>query len=40
MSISGENQSACYSNGWYSWFLAAFAVAGGGLRMADRISKK
>jgi len=35
-----EATSACYSNGWYSYFLLAFVVAGGGLRMASRIGKK
>jgi hypothetical protein len=38
--ISGGNQGACYSNGWYTYFLAAFAVAGGGLKMASRIGKR
>jgi hypothetical protein len=32
--------SACYSNGWYTYFLLAFGVAAGGLKMASRIGKK
>jgi hypothetical protein len=38
--IRGNTSSSCYNNGYWSFFLAAFAVAGGGLKMASRIGKK
>ncbi len=37
---SGNGQSSCYNTGFWPFFLAAFAVAGGGLKMASRIGKK
>jgi hypothetical protein len=38
--ISRGSQSSCYTSGFWPLFLAAFAVAGGGLKMAARIGKK
>ncbi len=37
---SCAGQSSCYNTGFWPFFLAAFAVAGGGLKMASRIGKK
>lgn len=39
-SMEASTHGASYGSGWYSWFLAAFAVASGGLRMASRIGRK
>jgi len=37
---SGAGMSSCNNSGFWPFFLAAFGVAGGGLKMASRIGKK